>query len=179
MPGNPVAADDGRAPDDRVVVLGRIGAPWGVRGWVRINSWTDPREAILDYRDCLLKREGAWQPARLASGKPQGRSLVGQFDGMDDRDAASAWRGADIGVRRSAMPDPEAGRWYWSDLEGLTVRHRDGRELGRVAYLLATGEHDVLVVQGEREVLIPFVHGKYVLDVDLAGGRIDVDWEWD
>lgn len=169
----------GNATDERRIVLGSIGAPWGVRGWVRLNSWTDPREALLGYRDIELQRDGHWQPARLLEARQQGKSLVGRLEGVDDRDAAITWRGADIGVPREALPEPGDGHWYWADLEGLSVRHRDGRELGRVAYLLATGEHDVLVVKGERETLIPFVPETYVLNVDLAAGVIDVDWEWD
>ncbi len=87
--------------------------------------------------------------------------------------------GSDIGVDRDALPDPEEGHYYWADLEGLTVVHRDGTELGRVAYLMATGANDVLVVDGPAERLIPFVPGEVILDVDLAAGVIRVDWEWD
>ena len=80
---------------------------------------------------------------------------------------------------RDALPETEKDRFYWSDLEGLRVVHRDGTELGRVAYLLETGANDVMVVQGEQERLIPFAMGEVILGVDLADGRIDVDWEWD
>lgn len=170
-------ADTGAEP--RRIILGSVGAPWGVRGWVRLNSWTDPREALLDYREIELKRDGRWHAARLLEARVQGKSLVGRLQGVDDRDAAIAWRGADIGVVREALPEPGEGHYYWADLEGASVRHRDGRVLGRVAYLLATGEHDVLVVRGEREVLIPFVINRFVLGVDLDEGVIDVDWEWD
>lgn len=165
--------------NEQLIVLGKIGAPWGVRGWVRLTSYTDPRDALLDYRDCYLGGPGNWQPARIGQSRVQGKSLVGCLDGISDRDAAIAVRGAEIAVPRSAMPEPEQGHYYWSDLVGMTVVHRDGRELGRVRYLLATGEHDVMVVQGEREVLIPFVMNEFVLDVDLDSKRIDVDWEWD
>lgn len=167
------------AREPQLVVLGQVGAPTGVRGWVRLNSYTEPREGLLDYDDCFLCLQGDWRRARLAEGRPQGKALVGRFEGIDDRDAAIALRGAEIGVERGALPDPGEGRYYWADLEGLRVRHTDGRVLGRVNYLLATGEHDVLVVSGEREVLIPFVPDRFVLGVDLDEGVIDVDWEWD
>ncbi len=163
----------------RLIVLGRVGAPWGVRGWVRLESFTEPREALLAYAECRLRRGEGWEAARIEEGRKQGRSLVARFAGTDDRDAAIALRGAEIGVPREFLPEPEEGHYYWADLEGLAVRHRDGRLLGHVAYLLATGEHDVLVVQGEREVLVPFVMGRYVLGVDLENRVIDVDWEWD
>lgn len=163
----------------RVVVLGRIGAPHGVRGWVRLHSYTEPRAALLDYDEYLVGRENERRALRIDEGREQGKTLVAHFAGIDDRDAAAELRGADVAVAREAMPDPGYGHYYWADLEGLTVRHRGSRELGRVDYLLATGEHDVLVVSGEREILIPFVMDKVVKDVDLDNGIIDVDWEWD
>lgn len=173
------AGADERRDEPRLILLGRVGAPWGVRGWVRLESFTEPRDALLDYADCRLRQGDSWQAARIEEGRRQGKALVARFAGSDDRDAAIALRGADIGVPRESLPEPQEGHYYWADLEGLAVRHRDGRLLGHVAYLLATGEHDVLVVQGEREVLVPFVPGRYVLDVDLDNRVIDVDWEWD
>jgi 16S rRNA processing protein RimM len=77
------------------------------------------------------------------------------------------------------MPAAEDGSYYWADLEGMRVLHRDGTELGRVAYLMETGANDVLVVAGERERLIPFVVGEVILGVDLDKGVISVDWAWD
>ena len=85
----------------------------------------------------------------------------------------------DIAVDRDVLPEPEDGHYYWADLEGLTDVHKDGTELGKVAYLMATGANDVLVVDGPSERLIPFVPGTVILGVDLAAGVIQVDWEWD
>jgi 16S rRNA processing protein RimM len=98
---------------------------------------------------------------------------------VHDREEAAVLIGTDIAVPRDAMPDTEPEQYYWSDLEGLSVVRRDGTELGKVAYLLETGANDVMVVKGEREVLIPFVMNKVVLGVDLSSGRIEVDWEWE
>jgi 16S rRNA processing protein RimM len=147
------------------VILGRIVGLFGVRGWIKVYSYTEPREAVLDYKDWLLGRDGNWQRARL--------------EGIADRDAATELIGSDIGVDRDALPDPEEGHYYWADLEGLTVVQRNGTELGKVAYLMATGANDVLVVDGPTERLIPFVSGTVILDVDFAAGVIHVDWEWD
>lgn len=172
---------DSSAYPAKPVRLGRVSGVFGVRGWVRIFSYTDPREGILDYADCLLQRDDGWQPARIEEGKPHGKSIIARFAGVDDRDAALALAGADIAIDREALADPAPHEYYWADLEGLEVRHRGKRTLGRVAYLVETGAHDVLVVQGEggQEILIPFVTEKVVLAVDLAKGTIDVDWEWD
>ena len=161
------------------VILGRIVGLFGVRGWVKVYSYTEPREAVLDYNEWLLSRNGGWQRAVLAEGKRHGKAVIVRLEGVEDRDAAAELTGSDIGIDRDALPDPGEGHYYWADLEGLVVVHRDGTELGRVAYLMATGANDVLVVDGPDERLIPFVPGEVILDVDLAAGVIRVDWEWD
>ncbi|HSG96468.1 MAG TPA: ribosome maturation factor RimM [Woeseiaceae bacterium] len=161
------------------VVLGRISGLFGVRGWVKVYSYTEPREAVLDYSRWLLNRKDGWREATVAEGQRHGKTIIARIDGYDDRDQAAELVGTDIGVPRDAMPEAESGQFYWSDLEGLRVRHRDGTELGKVAYLFETGANDVMVVKGEQERLIPFVMDKVVLGVDLDKGEIEVDWEWD
>ena len=170
--------DKGREPQDPVI-LGRISGVFGVMGWVKIFSYTEPREAILEYRDWLLMRDGKWQTTTFAEGKKHGKTVIVKFANIDDRDVAAAYVGADIAVPREKMPDLGEGHYYWSDLEGLSVVHRDGTVLGNVAYLLATGANDVLVVKGDQEVLIPFILEKVILDVDLVERVIKVDWAWD
>lgn len=146
---------------------------------MKVYSYTEPREAVLDYQDWLLGREGRWQRVVLAEGKRHGKAVIARLEGIEDRDAAAELTGSDIGVDRDALPDPGEGHYYWADLEGLAVVHEDGTELGRVAYLMATGANDVLVVDGPYERLIPFVPEEVILDVDIAAGVIRVDWEWD
>ncbi len=142
-------------------------------------SYTQPREAILDYDTWYLKRNEHWLPSQLAEGRKHGKAIIAHIDAIDDRDEATGLIGCDIAVSRDALPEVEKDTYYWTDLEGLKVVHRDGTELGTVAYLLETGANDVLVVQGETERLIPFVADKVILDVDLTDGVISVDWEWD
>ena len=171
------------------VILGRVSGLYGVRGWVRVFSYTEPRDALLDYRHWLLRSGADWSEKAVVDGRRQGKSVVARLAGIDDRDAAEAWVGADIAVTRESLPATGEGQYYWADLEGLEVRHRDGRILGRVAYMLATGANDVMVVQpgaqvevpgrGAQEILIPFVPELYILRVDTDDGVIDVDWEWD
>ena len=161
------------------VVLGRISGLFGVKGWVKVYSYTEPREAVLNYGRWLLSVADGWREATVAEGQRHGKTVIARIDGYVDRDQAAGLVGAEIAVPRDALPETEEDRFYWSDLEGLRVVHRDGTELGRVAYLLETGANDVMVVQGEQERLIPFVMGEVILGVDLADGRIDVDWEWD
>ncbi|MDX1432665.1 MAG: ribosome maturation factor RimM [Gammaproteobacteria bacterium] len=165
--------------EQRRVVVGRVSGVFGVRGWVRVRSHTEPAERLLDYSPWLL--EGAGEPRRLApeQGRPHGEGLVAKLAGIDDRDQAMALVGADISVAREQLPALAEGEYYWVDLIGLEVVNREGRSLGRVADLMATGANDVLRVTGERERLIPFVTHDVVLAVDLAAGRIDVDWDPD
>ncbi|MBT8082115.1 MAG: ribosome maturation factor RimM [Gammaproteobacteria bacterium] len=161
------------------VVLGRISGLFGVRGWVKVYSYTEPREAVLDYGRWLLSDKDGWHEATVAEGQRHGKTVIARIEGYDDREQAAALIGAEIAVPRAALPEAGEDRYYWSDLEGLRVVHRDGTELGRVAYLLETGANDVMVVEGEQELLIPFVTDKVVLGVDIDKGEIEVDWEWD
>ena len=166
-------------PDFEPVILGRVSGLFGVKGWIRIFSYTDPRDAILDYGPWWIHRSDGWESVKLAEGQRHGKSVIARFEGVEDRDRAAEWLGLDIGVAKEALPEPDEGQYYWRDLEGLEVVHRDGTSLGKVAYVLETGANDVLVTEGDKERLIPFVTDKVVLGVDLAKGVINVDWEWD
>jgi len=161
------------------VLLGRVSGVFGVDGWVKLFSYTEPREAILGYRSCLLQQGDTWQALIWKQGKRHGKTVIARIEGIDDRDSAEILVGADIGIWRADLPEAGDDNYYWADLEGLTVINKDGDKLGVVASLLATGANDVLVVKGDREILVPFVTGQYVLDVDLAAGVIRVDWEWE
>ena len=161
------------------MILGRVTGLYGVKGWFKVHSYTEPREAVLDYKDWLLSRDGTWQSVRLAEGKRHGKTVIARLEGIEDRDKAATYTGDDIGVAREQLPATGRGEYYWADLEGLQIVHIDGRSLGKVAYLLATGANDVLVVHGDQEILIPFVQEEIIKGVDLAGGVINVDWEWD
>lgn len=161
------------------VILGRIAGVFGVKGWVKVFSHTEPREGILKYQDWLLKRGNGWQPVKVEDGTPHGKSVIAKLANVDDRETAAELLDVEIAVPREDLPQTGDGEFYWSDLEGLQVVHCDGRLLGKVAYLMATGANDVLVVDGDGECLIPFVMGEVILDVDLGKGRISVDWDWD
>ena len=165
--------------EDRIIVLGKVSGLFGVRGWVKIHSFTDPREAILSYSDWRIERGGDWKPIELAEGKPHGKTVVARFEGTASREEAAQYVGATIGVPRAALPTTGDGEYYWADLEGLQVRDTDGAVIGTVAYLLETGANDVLVVRdGDREILVPFVADSVIRKVDIANGVIDVNWEW-
>ena len=169
--------------DPAWITVGRIGAPYGVKGWVKIQSYTEIPSNILDYDPWYLRPEKAtdadWCKARLDEARVHGKGIVAKFAGCDDRDAAALMRGQAIAIRREQLPAAEEGEYYWVDLVGLRVETLAGVELGHVDHLMATGANDVLVVKGERQRLIPFVTGPIVKDVDLDAGVIRVDWEAD
>lgn len=161
------------------LIIGRISGLFGVKGWVKVHSYADPREAILNYKRWLLERDGDWQEASLEEGRKHGKTVIARLKGIADRDEAARLVGIDVGILRDDLPQTEAGEYYWSDLEGMQVLRGNGESLGVVDYLLATGANDVLVVKGEEEILIPFVIDDVIKDVDIDGGIIKVDWEWD
>jgi len=157
------------------VALGYISAVHGIKGWVKVHSWTRPIEAILEYQPWLLGVEKS--PVKIIDGRKQGKGLVALLPGFEDREQAATLVGQQIFVGRDQLPATDEGEYYWSDLEGLEVRTTDGDVLGRVERLMETGANDVLVIRGQREHLVPFIQGQYVTRVDLEGGVIEVDWD--
>lgn len=159
------------------MVLGYVAAAHGTNGWVRIHSLTEPREAIFEYQPWLLGE--SLQEVRLRQGQKHGNRLIALLESADDRDQAEALVHRQIAVYRDQFPALAADEYYWTDLLGLSVRLENGRVLGTIANMLATGANDVLVVRGERERLIPFVPGHYVKRVDLEARTVIVDWDPD
>jgi len=159
------------------VKLGRISGLYGVKGWVKVFSYTEPRDSIIEYRRWFLVRNGQRSEIVPEAGRAHGKGVIAKLEGVDDRDAAAMWIGAEIEVPRADLPASEDGSWYWADLMGLEVVNLQGERLGRVDTLLETGANDVLVVQGDRERLIPFILERYVKKIDLDSGLIEVDWD--
>jgi 16S rRNA processing protein RimM len=163
--------------DDRLVLVGRIVGVFGVAGALKLHSFTEPRENIFRYRPWFVRLGDETREIAAPKGKAQGKGIVATLPGIDDRDAAAALMGAEVFVRREALPKAAPGEFYWSDLEGLRVRTVEGVELGTVSHLFATGANDVVVVKGDRERLIPFIRDSVVREIDLAAGTIVVDWD--
>ena len=167
-----------------MIVLGRIVAPFGIKGWVRIAPFGDDPESWAEMPRWWISPDDnapddAWKPVELTGCKPHGTGLVASLREVPDRNAAEDVKGWFVAAPRESMPEPAADTYYWGDLVGLTVVNREGETLGEVAGLLSTGAHDVLrVVSGDDEHLIPFV-AAYALQVDLAARRITVDWQKD
>jgi len=162
-----------------MVVVGRISGLYGVRGWVKVYSYTEPRDNILSYSPWYLRRGDTWKQYTVREGKRHGKGVIVSFDHCDDRDAARQLISSNIAIQRSQLPAISDNEYYWQDLIGLTVVNSDGAELGQVDHLVETGANDVLVVKGEREHLIPYVRDTVITGIDLEKGVIHVDWDKD
>ncbi len=165
-----------------IVVLGRIVAPYGVKGWVRVHPFGDDP---LSWREMPVwwlapAETGAWQEYELLSFKAHGDGLVAAFAGVEDRNGAEALKGWWIGAPREALPQPEENEFYWADLVGMVVVNGADEVLGTVQGLIETGANDVLrVVDADgTERLLPFVDA-VVRDVDAGSRRIRVEWGLD
>ena len=161
----------------KVVQIGHVSGVHGIQGWVKIYSLTDPREAIFEYQPWLLGESR--EEIRIAQGKKHGKHLVALLENLNDRDQAENLVNRPIAVYRDQFPELPDDEFYWTDLLGLTVRLGNGTELGTIEKMLATGAHDVMVVRGERERLIPFVREQYVKSVNLDDGIVVVEWDPD
>ncbi len=165
--------------------IGRITGPYGIKGWLKIHSYTEPLENFLSYGRWHLKRRGGYEPVEFDDGRLHGKGLVAHLKGVDDRTLAESYRGLTVAIPEDALPQLEDGDYYWRDLQGLKVLCQDGEEqvlLGVVDHLIETGANDVLVVTGcdgsvdQVERLIPYLPGDTVTRVDLEAGIIEVDW---
>lgn len=167
-----------------LIVLGKITSVHGVRGEVKIYSFTDPIDNLLGYPAWTLKRDGEVKQVELVSGRLQGKILLAKLKGLDDREVARTFAGFDICVPRALLPDLDDGEYYWHQLEGLKVIDLQGQLLGRLDHLLETGSNDVMVVKpcpgslDDRERLLPYTE-QCVQKVDLAAGEMRVDWDAD
>lgn len=164
------------AKTDKLVMLGRISGVHGVKGWVKVHSYTEPRANVASFSVWTVSQRGVTSLLEVEDSRSGGGNVVVKLKGIDDRDDARAWIGAEIAVERAALPECAPGEYYWTDLEGLEVRTVDGVELGKVDHLLATGGNDVLVLD-RADRMIPFVPGTVIRSVDLEAGVIVADWQ--
>ena len=171
------------------LVIGRISGCYGIKGWVKIHSFTEPAENFLSYQGYELKRRSGLDPVVFDSARRQGKGIVAHIEGVDDRNEAETYRGLEIVIDKEQLPSLDEGEFYWQQLQGLQVWCRDTENesddrilLGSVDHLIETGANDVLVVKAcegsidKQERLIPYLPDDVVTRVDLDEGLIEVDW---
>ena len=164
---------------ERRILIGRVVGAFGVRGELKLESWTSPRDALFRYRPWIVAHRGEETLVAGAKGKlnPNG-SVTARLPDVESRDDAERLVGAEIWVLRSQLPPSKPGEYYWVDLEGLKVATVDGVELGTISHLFNNGANDVIAIKGEREHYLPYTPD-VVREVDLDGGRMVVDWDPD
>lgn len=162
-----------------LIHVGKISGVFGVKGWLKITSYTEPRDNIIRYRNWFLKKDTEQKPVNVVAGHVQGKGVVAQVNGVEDRDSAQMLMGWNIYIDYKQLPPPESGEYYWADLVGLNVENMQGVGFGKVDSLMETGANDILFIKGERERAIPFLQGQTVKSIDLESGRIIVDWDAD
>jgi 16S rRNA processing protein RimM len=163
---------------DGLVLFGRISGLFGVQGWVKVFSYTRPREAILSYSPWLVKIGGDWREVGVDNGRAQAKGVVVKLAGYDDRDQASGLIGAEIALKLTQLPPLKPGEYYWAQLVGLEVVNLAGKKFGKVSHLFDTGANDVMVVRNGNERWLPAT-GKVIRAVDFESGLIRVDWDAD
>ncbi len=172
-------------PDVNEIRLGSINGSHGLKGWVKVFSYTDPLEAILDYSPWILRKDGVEKKITLKGGQASGKRLTVQIEGVDTRDQAEDLIGYEVYVNSEVIPDLEEGEFYWFQLEGLVVKNSSGEVLGKIDHMLETGANDVMVVEpfgdsiDREQRLIPYLEGDVVKQVDQQSGVVTVDWDSD
>jgi 16S rRNA processing protein RimM len=164
--------------EDDLICVGHVLGAQGLKGWIRVFSHTSPRENIVNYGPWWVQQGNEYEVFEV-EGRKQGKQVLARLAGIADRDAAEALIGCRLYIPAEQLPSLEADEYYWSDLIGMTVETLEAEPLGRVSSMLETGADDVMVLEGDRERLIPFVLDEIVHEVDLGNRRLVVDWSPD
>jgi 16S rRNA processing protein RimM len=160
------------------ICVGHITGVQGLQGWVRVFSDTSPRENVVEYSPWMIEADDGISTLEV-QGRLQGRLVLAKLTGIETREQAAELIGNKIYIWPEQLPELDQDEYYWSDLIGMQVESTQAEVFGRVEVMLETGANDVMVVNGDRERLIPFVMDEIVTKVDLANRRIVVDWQAD
>ncbi|MEE9330616.1 MAG: ribosome maturation factor RimM [Methylophilaceae bacterium] len=167
------------AETDSLVIMGRVVAPYGIKGWVKVLPDTELLDGLLQYKTWLIGKGNDWRAIKLKSGKVHNDVLVVKLDGVNDRDAAFACKGQQVAVQKDALPTlDDDTEFYWSDLIGLAVKNQQDVDFGNIADVFETGANDVIVIKGDIDRLIPFTE-QTVIEVSIENQTMLVDWDED
>ncbi|MEZ9230614.1 ribosome maturation factor RimM [Vibrio amylolyticus] len=166
------------------IVMGKFGATYGIRGWLKVFSYTDNAESIFDYSPWFIKQKGEWVEYKVESWKRHNKAMVAKLAGLEVREEAHLLTNFEIAINPASLPELSEDEFYWRELFGMQVVTDKGYDLGKVSDVLETGSNDVLVVKanlkdafGQKERLIPFLEEQVVKKVDREAQRIEVDWD--
>lgn len=162
------------------VVVGQIGAPYGVKGWNHARAFTNPVDSLLTYNPWFVKQKDGWVQVECETGRRHGEGLVIKLKGIEDRDQAATLTQANIAIKRSQRESLPENVFYWTDLEGLSVELTTGESWGQVRYLYDNAGTDVMIIDHDgKEYHVPFIMNDTVVKVDLAARQIVIDWSFD
>lgn len=166
------------------VLIGKIGACYGIKGWLKINAYTEVPEGIFSYSPWHIEVNGQQKLIEVAEWRRHNKGLIAKFDGIDSRSEAEAWLHGEIFVLADQLPQLQGDEYYWRELTGMQVVTTKGYDLGKVSGLMETGSNDVLVVDanptdafGKTERLVPFIQEEVIVSVDREANTITVDWD--
>ncbi len=161
------------------VIVGRFGRPHGIKGLVTVYSFTEPNDNILSYSDWHAYLNYSWQPIKVLSVQIHTKSIVAQIEGFSEREAVARLTNVEIAIHKAQLATLAAGEYYWHQLVGMKVINQQGLSFGQVIEVMPTGSNDVLVVQGEKRYLIPYLLGQFIIEIDDKTQTITVDWDMD
>ncbi|HHL30999.1 MAG TPA: ribosome maturation factor RimM [Oceanospirillales bacterium] len=161
-------------PDSRILI-GKVSGCFGVKGWLKIFSYSDPRENITTYKSWLVGDK----LFDSVESKKNGKLIVAKLEGINDKETAQTLIGQKIEILQSQLQQLDTNQFYWKDLIGLSVTNKQGVDLGIIKNMLETGSNDVIIIKGDRERLIPYITDKTIIKVDLSNKTMLVDWHED
>jgi 16S rRNA processing protein RimM len=161
------------------IIIGRFGRPHGIKGFVTVHSYTEPRDNILKYVDWHALLNNKWQAIVPLRAEALNKSIIVQIEGYPERELVAQLTNIEIAVQQKQLEKLKPGEYYWHQLIGLNVFNQQGESFGQVIEIIPTGANDVLVVKGNKKHLIPYLPGQFILDIDLQQQKITVDWDLD
>lgn len=166
------------------LVIGKIGAPYGVKGWVKITTYTEELTGVFDYSPWLVERGGKTQELLIDQWRKHNKGVIAKLVGVDDRDQAEAMNNLEISIKAEMLPELDNDEFYWRDLVGMQVITESGYDMGVVKELFETGSNDVMLVKanhndafGQKERMIPYLFEQVIKQVDQQANIIKVDWD--
>ncbi len=162
--------------DEKKLLVGKINGFFGVQGWVKIFSYTEPRKNIFEYQPWYFIDDGTYKSIEMTMGREQSKTIVAHVKGIDNRDQASQLIGKSLYIDKDQLPQLDDNEHYWHELAGFRVINKNAVDLGVVDYLVDTGSNDVLVIKGDKEHWIPYIE-PYLVSVDKKNRVISVDWD--
>jgi 16S rRNA processing protein RimM len=163
---------------DEFVIVGKFGASYGVKGWIKVFSDTDPKDAILDYEPWFIEtNSGQWEEIKISEARFHSKCVIAHIEGCNAKEETPAYTNKLMAVKQSQLAKLDNDQFYWSELKDMQVMNTEDIVLGKVDHLFEAGANDILVVKGERKHLIPFIWKEFIKSVDRETKTIIVDWD--